>query len=192
MRKLSIAPPIKQRASCAFTIIELLVVIVVIGILASIALVGYSGYQNRAKAKQYETEALAIQKKAETAYSEGLGDTAYPYPDSFGGVPFPDGNSSKALPAGTGVIYTSSNATVTNTSTEFSGTVPEVDLDKTAALTIETTTKKRFYTVKSCPVDKGGATVYGAGFIIFYPDPTNSSTANSAVKSLRSGNTANC
>lgn len=163
-----------------FTIIELLVVIVVIGILASIAIVGYGAYKTRANAKQYGTDALAISKKAETMASEGIGSNAYPTTTAN----FPTTASSNVLPAGTGVTYTSAATTaITNTSVSASSD-PAVSSSTTAALTINSSSNKRVYTVKSCSS--------GAGFIIFYPDPENSSTANAAVKSLKSGDTTSC
>lgn len=48
-----------------FTIVELLIVIVVIAILAAIVIIAYQGIQAKARATQYQTDAVAIVKKFE-------------------------------------------------------------------------------------------------------------------------------
>lgn len=57
----------KNRASAAFTIVELLIVIVVIGILAAISIVAYNGIQSRARDAQRASD-IAVIKKALLAY----------------------------------------------------------------------------------------------------------------------------
>lgn len=57
----------KNRASAAFTIVELLIVIVVIGILAAISIVAYNGIQSRARDAQRASD-IAVIKKAILAY----------------------------------------------------------------------------------------------------------------------------
>jgi prepilin-type N-terminal cleavage/methylation domain-containing protein len=74
----------------AFTIVELLIVIVVIGILAAISLVAYNGVQNRAKNSSVKAAVASVQKLVE-AYNAEKG--SYP---STGGI-----NS----------VYTDSNCT---------------------------------------------------------------------------------
>jgi prepilin-type N-terminal cleavage/methylation domain-containing protein len=61
-----------------FTIVELLIVIVVIAILAAIVIVAYQGIQNKARATQYQTDAVSIVKKFEAynAVSNGYPLTA--------------------------------------------------------------------------------------------------------------------
>ncbi len=54
----------------AFTIVELLIVIVVIAILASISVVAYNGIQNRANLAKVNSELLTINKAIQMYYAE--------------------------------------------------------------------------------------------------------------------------
>jgi len=69
---------LKLRSSPAFTIVELLVVIVVIGILAAVAIATYNGIRNRAVGAQLQSElgaatrALKLDRVALSSYPEDL------------------------------------------------------------------------------------------------------------------------
>ncbi len=61
---------IKQNSKSAFTIVELLIVIVVIGILAGIVVVSYNGVQDKARTQAAQVLAKEIRDKAEIFYVE--------------------------------------------------------------------------------------------------------------------------
>ncbi|MBL8159269.1 discoidin domain-containing protein [Candidatus Saccharibacteria bacterium] len=67
----------KTNKVAAFTIVELLIVIVVIGILAVIAISSYTGAQRRAKESQLTADLKSAIKKVKVAYFES-GESAYP------------------------------------------------------------------------------------------------------------------
>jgi len=71
----------KQRA---FTIVELLIVIVVIGILASITIVAYNGIQSRARDAERQTEMKTIEKALEIYNADNGG-----YPNCSGATYVP-------------------------------------------------------------------------------------------------------
>ena len=66
----------------AFTIVELLIVIVVIAILAAISIVAYRGIQDRAQASSAQATASQVAKKIQVAYTEN--DTLPPDLGSIG------------------------------------------------------------------------------------------------------------
>lgn len=74
-----------QKFSRAFTIVELLVVIIVIGILASITIVAYNGAQDRAEYAHAKTDlkhindALIIYKSQKGSYPSTAGAWTYQY-----------------------------------------------------------------------------------------------------------------
>jgi type II secretion system protein G len=66
----------------AFTIVELLIVIVVIGILAAISLVAYTNVQNRAYASERRAELASVAKALELYYTDNGRYPASAWPSS--------------------------------------------------------------------------------------------------------------
>lgn len=85
----------------AFTIVELLVVIVVIGILASITVVSYSGVQAKAQYNKMKSDIAQLSKAvqiARTLDSKTLGQITTSYYSAGGCFPKPNGTDLAALP----------------------------------------------------------------------------------------------
>jgi prepilin-type N-terminal cleavage/methylation domain-containing protein len=78
---------IKQKNQHAFTIVELLIVIVVIGILASISVAAYSGVQRRGRDAQRAADVAHIQRALELYRAEHgvypLANTPTSYPSGY-------------------------------------------------------------------------------------------------------------
>ncbi len=74
----------KKHSKKAFTIVELLIVIVIIGILSGVVVAAYNGIQNRARTAKMRSVALEIRDKAaafyaETSFYPGSGRLKNPY-----------------------------------------------------------------------------------------------------------------
>lgn len=78
----------------AFTIVELLIVIVVIGILAAITIVAYSGIQNRARAAALQSDSLQAAKQLKLFQAES---GKYPATVSTDCTASPDSTTNKCL-----------------------------------------------------------------------------------------------
>ncbi|MBI3888990.1 prepilin-type N-terminal cleavage/methylation domain-containing protein [Candidatus Saccharibacteria bacterium] len=134
-----------------FTIVELLIVIVVIGILAAIVIVAYQGITQRAKATDYQTDAVAISKVAEAINA----DTSNGYPQTLAAFS-PAGFTTSKLPSG--VIPAFTTGTVTNT--DASTNTPPTGLGtQTWATYADSSTGNIYYSVKACS-GTTGLTVY--------------------------------
>jgi len=96
--------------SKAFTIVELLIVIVVIGILAAITIVAYNGIQNRAKIAGLQHDLNQASKSIENAKTVSSSST-YPA-DQAGAV---------AAGMNSGITYTYNSATATFCATKTDG-----------------------------------------------------------------------
>ena len=81
-------PKAKPSTSSAFTIVELLIVIVVIAILAAITIISYNGISNRAKLSSLKTELSQSAKKLESEKVISGTDT-YPGSTSAAGITQP-------------------------------------------------------------------------------------------------------
>ncbi len=152
---------IKTRNQRGFTIVELLIVIVVIGILAAITIVSYSGITARARAIEYQADALAINKKAEIYNANGTSypltaagtDLATVVAQTAAGTALTtlfNGVNESRLPSGVSVFAVIPYATVP--------TLAQATTAATASSTIGS------YFVAYCTT--------GKGMLIYYPDPS--------------------
>ena len=111
------------RPSPAFTIVELLIVIVVIGILAAITIVAYNGVQSRARASQ-ASAALSQAKKKLELYK--VDNSSYPATGNLAAADIKDGDVSYQYTSdGTTYCLTGTAATtsykVTDTTSPIAG-----------------------------------------------------------------------
>ena len=109
---------ITQSKLLAFTIVELLVVIVVIGILAGITILSYSGVQTRAQVDKMKSDINQLSRVVQIARlleSKTLGQITTSYYSAGGCFPKPTGTDLAALPE-TDACWVSYNRFLNNVS----------------------------------------------------------------------------
>ena len=87
-----VPPGARLRAQCAFTLVEVMLVVAIVGVLTVVAIPTYQGYQDRARVARAKTDIVIIESTLERYYADHLA-----YPDSLaqagvGGMLDPWGN----------------------------------------------------------------------------------------------------
>jgi prepilin-type N-terminal cleavage/methylation domain-containing protein len=164
---MSLNNKIKQQG---FTIVELLIVIVVIGILAAITIVAYNGVQNRAKATQYQSDAVALDKKMELYNTLNSS-----YPLTAAGTDAATVTAQTTAGANLVTLINGTSEAKLPTNLSIFAVVPLATVPTYAQtlVAINANSSINSYFVAYCTT--------GKGIRIYYPDPTSSTAKSTDV-----------